>query len=239
MNTPSNITRIAFVGAITFSSAFGVANSASAAAVTNVASTITNTGTSSAENYSLVAQGGLNQVVNVPPAQSFSFGDSFNQAGNVSTSADFGATVGSLTGSPWNFQDNILFSTNGATVQSQAIAQLTGPTSVTDLQIRIISLTNNTPANAGHLVGNGSVTTIQSGWTNLQIPVLNTNITATLANFVNPGSYILQVRGEAAAGSSYSGTISFTPVPLPAALPLLLSGLGVFGSFARRNKQRA
>jgi hypothetical protein len=43
------------------------------------------------------------------------------------------------------------------------------------------------------------------------------------------GDYILQVRGEATTGSSYAGTITFTPVPLPSSLVMLLSGLGLLG----------
>jgi hypothetical protein len=60
---------------------------------------------------------------------------------------------------------------------------------------------------------------------------------ATLA----PGTYDLQIRGEVATSGSgsYGGAVSFTPVPLPAGLPLLMSGLGLLGvAAARRGSHR-
>jgi len=53
--------------------------------------------------------------------------------------------------------------------------------------------------------------------------VISPTITFSLGNAFN-----------GAAGGSYGGTIAFTPVPLPAALPLLPSGFGVLGGFMRR-----
>jgi len=51
-----------------------------------------------------------------------------------------------------------------------------------------------------------------------------------------PGSYALEVAGTVTgtAGGSYSGTLNLAPVPLPAAFPLLLSGLGAMGLWNRR-----
>ena len=37
--------------------------------------------------------------------------------------------------------------------------------------------------------------------------------------------YVLQVRGEALNAASYTGSVTFTPVPLPATVVLLLSAL--------------
>ena len=214
-----------------------------AGTVTDINSTILNAGTCTlttgcAENYSVNAYaGGSTQVVNVPPAASFGFTDSFNQTGNVTTGSNLGASA-TGSGAPWNFQDNILVDTNGAAVQAQASALLTN---VSDLQIRIIALNNpatGTPfdvtsaANASALLGGSTVVTIENGWTNFVAGPID--YTATMLNSIAAGDYIVQVRGEAAAGSSYSGTIDFTPVPLPSTLALLLSGLGLVGVGARR-----
>jgi hypothetical protein len=208
-----------------------------AATVTNINSTITNSGnctftTTCAENYLVENYGIGTQVVSVPPAASFGFTNSFNQAGNVSTGSNFGSSA-TGGGAPWNFQDNILFDTNGASVQAQASALLSN---VSDLQIRIIALNNpatgnpfdvTSPANASELLGGSSVVTIENGWTNfVGGPV---DYTATMLNTIAAGDYILQVRGEATTGSSYAGTITFTPVPLPGTLAMLLSGLGLLG----------
>ena len=116
---------------------------AGAATVLNINSTITNSGsctstTGCPESYLVNSYGSSTQVVNVPPAGSFGFSDSFNQSGNVSTGSNLGSSA-TGSGAPWNFQDNILFDTNGAAVQAQAIASITN---VSDLQVRIISLNN-------------------------------------------------------------------------------------------------
>jgi hypothetical protein len=217
-----------------------------AATVTNINSTITNFGnctltTTCAGNYLVENYGIGTQLVSVPPAASFGFTNSFNQAGNVSTGSNFGSSA-TGSGAPWNFQDNILFDTNGASVQAQASALLSN---VSDLQIRIIALNNpatgnpfdvTSPANASALLGGSSVVTIENGWTNfVGGPV---DYTATMLKTIAAGDYILQVRGEATTGSSYAGTITFTPVPLPGTLVMLLSGLGLLGVAAASRRRR-
>jgi PEP-CTERM motif len=51
------------------------------------------------------------------------------------------------------------------------------------------------------------------------------------------GTYVLEIRGDVtgSSGGTYSGELNLNPVPLPAALPLLLSGLGLLG-FARKRR---
>ena len=58
----------------------------------------------------------------------------------------------------------------------------------------------------------------------------------TLSATLAAGTYVLEVRGMATgtSGGSYSGTLNVAPVPLPATLPLLLSGLGLLGGLLRR-----
>lgn len=56
------------------------------------------------------------------------------------------------------------------------------------------------------------------------------------------GNYFIKIEGNQSGSSSYNGNISLTDpspsaVPLPAALPLMLSGLGVLG-FARRRSNK-
>jgi hypothetical protein len=231
---------------LALSAAAGLSSTATAATVTNIDTTIINGGTcvqttGCPESYSIVTQGNSTVSLSGASPSSFGFVDSFNQGSgvlNVNTGSNFGpAATGS--GAPWNFQDNILFTTTGGTVQVQASATLTN---VTNLQLRIISANDaqnnpvdiftSTNANAASLLGS-SVVHIVDGWTNFANPVLGVDYTGVLPTNLAPGSYIIQIRGEAAAGSSYSGTATFTPVPLPAAAWLLLSGILAFVGFAR------
>jgi hypothetical protein len=224
-----------------------------AATILDINSTITNAGTCSysptspcPENYTVSTVPG-STTQSVTGSASFGFSDSFNQGTNLYTGSDLGP---SATGStpPWNFQDNILYTSTAATVQAQVSGLTANLSGVSNLQVRIISLTDpstgnpfavtgsaaNTNANAMALLGGSSVVTIENGWTNINAgPV---NYSATMLSNIAAGSYILQIRGEAVGASSYSGTIQFTAVPLPGSLILLLSGLGLLGVSTRRGK---
>jgi hypothetical protein len=63
---------------------------------------------------------------------------------------------------------------------------------------------------------------------------------ATLVQ-INPtmlgaGSYVLEISGTSSGsiGGNYTGSLELQAVPLPAALPLLLSGFGLVGGLRRR-----
>jgi hypothetical protein len=66
--------------------------------------------------------------------------------------------------------------------------------------------------------------------------LFGTSYNVTLPTGFAAGDYIMQIRGEATGPGGYGGTFAFSalPVPLPAALPLLLSALGGLGAMLRR-----
>ena len=84
----------------------------------------------------------------------------------------------------------------------------------------------------------GPVAGAKDFWTT---PVAGSGTVAVLpATFLPTGTYVLEVRGDVtgATGGGYSGTFQLTPVPIPAALPLLLSGMGGFGALSGLFRRR-
>jgi hypothetical protein len=211
---------------------------ASAAEVMNLTSTVFNAGTPAAENYTVTSTGLAAPSITVPPTSQFTIGNTFNESGSNTILNNFGASA-TGSGGPWNFQDNFAFTTSAATVKSTSIAFTSD---VSDLQARIISatdpngfavpVTTNSNAAGQELVGGPSVVTVINGWTtSVNQPV---DYTVVLPKALVAGSYILQVRGEGSPTATYGGTVTFTPVPLPAGFPLLISGLGALAGFGFR-----
>lgn len=140
----------------------------------------------------------------------------------------------------FDFYDDYLFTVTSATVNAIAITNSLGASSqITNLDVRLFSW-NGTVENP----------TTAGSTTNNRITLLSPSSTPFQGNpnpfsggsFVNlppqnlaAGTYVLQVRGviSGSAGGSYAGTVNTAPIPVPAAFPLLISGLGMLGLFRR------
>jgi hypothetical protein len=170
----------------------------------------------------------------ITPTVSYLIGNAYNGA---PIAGGFPGTVATGAGGPWNFYDDYVFTVgpSGSSIQSVLISFNTSWFGIANLQGRIIGV-NGTFNAAANLGAPASGNTVVDSWSNTT-PVAGINIVSLAGKAFGPGTYDLQIRGDvlgAPASGGYGGAISFTPVPLPAALPLLLSGLGLFGGLRSR-----
>jgi hypothetical protein len=153
---------------------------------------------------------------------SYFYGDTF--AGNTGNSA----VSSSL---PDGFYDDFVFTISDASADSITSTITLGTSSEIDgLQAALFNYSTGQ-----QLPVTGSP--LAAGWSQ------KVNFGSTTATYsvipsttLSAGSYVLEVKGTVSgtAGGSYSGTLNLAPVPLPAGLPLLLSGLGFVGFWGRR-----
>jgi len=230
-------TRLLIVGLAALTLA-GLTAGTAGATTLNVGDTVTATGTGAGQSYNVITSP-YGDAANgtVSPTSTYTLGNSFNQTiGSVNygaTGADFNAnppyplgTTGS--GGPWNFQDDYYFALNpGATVQAALVSN--AMSNISDLQVRLIYAAGNTVSSGNPVLGAPAGGTLLDAWQSLNLGGGSVNF--SMPTIANPSDYILQVRGEVAPSggpglaASYGGSISFTPVPVPAGLPLLLSAL--------------
>jgi hypothetical protein len=151
------------------------------------------------------------------------FGNTFNSAAT--------ATLGAPADPGFSFYDDYIFTVANSTVDAVSFLLNEGTTfAIDDLQMRLYSVVGNS---ALPVLGD-SPAGLLAGWSNaISTDSAQSNLATTM---LSAGTYVLEVRGDVtgSAGGSYGGIIDLQPVPLPAALPLLLSGIGLLGGFARK-----
>lgn len=148
---------------------------------------------------------------------------------------NFGVSQGTLSAPSapgFSFYDTYVFSVASSTVDAASflLNENNSTLAISNLQMRLYSATGN---GLQPVLGD-SVSGLLADWSN---PISTDSDRSTIATtMLSGGTYVLEVRGDVtgAAGGGYAGLIDLQPVPLPAALPLVLSGLGLLGGLARK-----
>jgi hypothetical protein len=139
----------------------------------------------------------------------------------------------------YGFYDDFVFTVGSNQADSiTSTISLGSGTGISNLQVRLYDFTAN--GGAVPLLATPVTGSAFDAWST---PVSYApGVTGTIA-VLNPttlaaGTYVLEVRGTATGtgGGSYAGVLNVTPVPLPAGLPLLLSGVGALGGLLRRRR---
>jgi hypothetical protein len=158
-----------------------------------------------------------------------------------------GPSAGHIAGAPapgFSFYDDFVFTVADSTIDSvTSTIDLGKLLSIDALQVRLYSASGNATL---PVLGDSPAGLKAGGWStgvNFVAGAQSGTFAVLPETMLTAGTYVLEVRGDVVgtAGGSYSGTLNLapvSPVPLPAALPMMLSGLGILGGLIRKRFAR-
>jgi hypothetical protein len=176
-------------------------------------------------------------ILDVPGQYSFD--------GTFASSQEFLPVLSTLSSvGPYTFLDSYVFAVTEAASGNALTAslELGSLFDINNLQMRIYKVTGagaTLPVigSLQPLILSGDVALV-TPW--IGPPIGQTTVVGTFYN-ITAGTYVLDIAGTAVGqnGGLYVGSLNLAPVPVPAAVWLLASGLGALGAAARRRRQRA
>jgi len=173
---------------------------------------------------------GTGFVLDVPG--SYNYGNTYSGTLGSTPISDALGTISPSVG----FYDGYQFTIAGGVANAATVTlDLGGLLQIDNLSARIFSAAGNTAPTLRAPVGG----TLIEAWSSPISAGPTMGEAVILSDIVlNPGTYVLQVRGlvTGGAGGSYAGVLNLTPVPvpLPGAAWLLVSALAAFSTRIRR-----
>jgi hypothetical protein len=187
--------------------------------------TLTLTASNSGLSNNTVAATGNISAPAIPGSYMYGDGFSSNQTGH------------NFAGTSFGFYDDFVFTIGAgqadAVTSTISIGNLLG---ISNLQARIYNYTAN--GSVAPLLTAGAPGTVTDGWSS-STAFGGNNLTVNVIPLTSlgAGTYSLEIRGTSdgtLAGGTYTGSLNLTAVPLPGAVWMLASSVGLFGFAARR-----
>jgi hypothetical protein len=161
--------------------------------------------------------------------------NNFSAAGSYTYGNTISATLGgtALTAEPsYGFYEDYEFTIGSGDVDSITSTIALGSISgISGLEVRLFNVSGATALPA---VGSNPSGTLDSWSISSSSPSYTIDVIPT--TMLTAGTYILEARGlvTGSVNGSYTGQIDVNPVPLPPALPLMISALGALALWGRR-----
>jgi hypothetical protein len=143
-----------------------------------------------------------------------------------------------VAGTSSGFYDDFVFTIGAGQVDSiTSSITLGNMLGISGMQVRLYDYNAN--GQVAPLLTTPAPGTAFDAWSStVAFPGGTTTVNVLPTTTLDAGTYVIEVRGTVTgtSGGNYTGSLNITPVPLPAALPALFSGLGLLAVYTRRRR---